>query len=135
MQTRTKVVARGRDGSVIKGYTFDFTPTKERFHITAPDDKQVVEVASPDLKAVFYVRSFEGDRERVKPKDLSEKSLEGIPGVKLKVTFQDGEVMYGSTLAYAPGRRGFFITPVDAKSNNERAYVFADSTRNVDNWR
>jgi len=136
MGMRNRVVARLRDGQVVKGYTFDFTPNKDSFHVVAPDDdKLFAKVAATYLKAVFYVKSLEGDREREKPRDLTEKSLEGTPGVKLKVTFDDGEVMYGTTMGYSPGRSGFFITPVDAQSNNERAYVFSESTRAVESWR
>jgi len=41
----------------------------------------------------------------------------------MEVTFQDGEVLVGSTLGYDPKRQGFFILPADPKSNNTRVYV------------
>jgi len=135
-QKAAKVVVRCRDKRIIKGYTFDFSPARDTMHvIDVLDERKVTEVALSEIKAVFYVRTFEGNPSRAKPKDFSEQSLKGVPGVKLKVTFEDGEVMYGTANAYAPGRKGFFITPADKNSNNERVYIVAESTKSVHAWR
>ena len=137
VQIRNRVVARRQDGRMVKGYTFDFMPNKEMFHVVAPDDdKKVTEVAVSGLKAVYYVKTFEGDCNRTKsPGRAAQSVMKEIPGVKLKVTFRDGEVLYGTTTGYSPGRRGFFVTPADPTSNNERAYILAESTTSVETWR
>lgn len=136
MTQKTRVAVRMRDGRVLKGYTLDFNPTREKLHVADPDDeRKTQEVALSEIKAIFYVRTFQGDSKRVKPKDISEKSLDGMPGVKLKITFKDGEVMFGTANAYSPGRTGFFMTPADRNSNNERVFVVAGSIETVKAWR
>jgi hypothetical protein len=130
MGFKNRVVVRYTDGRVSKGFTFDFLPNKESFHLVdAEDERKVIAVYAQELKAVFFVKSFTGNKAH----------RSGPPlrwgrggGQRLKVTFRDGEVVYGATTAYTPGRRGFFIVPADEGENNERAYVFADSTQSVE---
>ncbi|MGD8375948.1 MAG: hypothetical protein PVF68_07400 [Acidobacteriota bacterium] len=126
-----KVVVRYLDGRVLKGVTCDFLPTRDSFHVADPaDDRKITEVSTSDLKAVFFVRSFEGD-----PQHRKQAMPEGItrqPGRKLKVTFTDGEVICGTTNSYVPGRPSFFLVPVDPGGNNERAFVFAHATTSVE---
>jgi hypothetical protein len=63
------------------------------------------------------------------------ENFKNIPGLKVKVTFFDGEVMYGSTNGYAPERKGFFIFPADEESNNERVFIIRESTVAVEKFR
>ena len=136
MQTRNKVVVRTKNGQLIKGYSFDFNPGKALFHVVDADDgSKVTEVPAADLKAVFYVKSFEGDRTRTKSHELAEQAVNKIPGTKLKVTFSDGEVLFGTTNGYSKGRPGFFVTPSDPSSNIDRAFVVASSTTSIESWR
>lgn len=136
MALRNTVVVRTRDKRRIKGYTWDFAPNRETFHVVDPDDEtKVTELALAELKAIFYVKSFNGDPSRGGPPPFSKESLRGTLGLKLKVTFLDGEVMYGTTNGYQPGRKGFFVMPADKASNNERVYVVAAATRSVETWR
>jgi small nuclear ribonucleoprotein (snRNP)-like protein len=133
---KTRVAVRLRDGRVLKGYTLDFNPNREKLHVIDPaDERKTLEVTLSEVKAIFYVRTFEGDSKRVKPKDITEKNLDGMPGVKLKVTFKDGEVMFGTATAYSPGRTGFFMTPADKNSNNERVFVVTGFIEAVKTWR
>ena len=136
MQSRNKVVVRTRNGQLIKGYAFDFSAGKQLFHVVDADDRsKVTEVNASDLKAVFYVRSFEGDPTRTKSSELAEQAANKIPGMKLKVTFSDGEVFVGTTNGYSKGRPGFFVIPSDPSSNNDRAFVIASSTTSIESWR
>ena len=59
-----KIVVRYADGTLVKGYTSDFDPDQPCFHVVPGDDSssQVVEVRVDKLKALFFVRSFEGER-------------------------------------------------------------------------
>jgi hypothetical protein len=34
-----------------------------------------------------------------------------------------------------PGRRGFFMPPIEKNGNNERIYVVSDAVKSVDTWR
>jgi hypothetical protein len=57
---------------------------------------------------------------------------EASPGLKVEVTFVDGEVMVGSTLlGYDPKRLGNFITPADIQSNNIRVFVISSAVKSV----
>ena len=128
---KVKVVVRYSDGRLIKGFTQDFFPHKERFHLIPADNPSggAIEVYMNDLKAIFMVRDFIGDslyKER-------KKYIEGekASGRKVEVTFIDGEVSVGSTLGYDPKRQGFFIFPADPKSNNIRVYVVSSAVEKV----
>jgi len=136
LQIENKVVVRFRDGSMVKGFTHDFNPNKEIFHVTeVQDGGKVIEVSTSLLKAVFFVKTFEGNKNHRSTDDFTMESLENIPGLKVKITFSDGEVMYGTTHGYAPERKGFFIFPADKESNNERVFVVRGSTDAVETWR
>ena len=54
-----------------------------------------------------------------------------LGGKKMRVVFQDGEVLLGTTQGYQPGRPGFFLVPADPRSNNERCFVISSATREV----
>ena len=54
-----KVVIHFRDGRILKGYTYDFSPNREVFHITqAQNGKEMIEVSTSLLKALFFVKSL-----------------------------------------------------------------------------
>ncbi len=131
-----KVVVHFRDGRIIKGFTHDFNPNKETFHLTdVHNENGVKEVSTALMKAVFFVKTFEGDRDHPNPEDFSLESLKNVPGLKMKVTFFDGEVMYGTTHGYSPQRKGFFIFPADKTINNDRVFVIGESTAEVETFR
>jgi len=131
-----KLVIRFRDGRIVKGYTYDFNPDKETFHVTETQNgKEVTEVSTSLMKAVFFVKNFEGSKNHRGPEDYSKESFEKVPGLKVKVTFFDGEVMYGSTHGYAPNRKGFFILPANKEINNQRVFAIKESTVAVETWR
>ena len=132
-----KVVARYRDGKILKGFTHDFNQNKPVFHLSLADNqKEVLEINSCQLKAVFFVKTFEGNKDYRGPAEaiLLEK-LKKVPGIKLKITFFDGEVMYGSTQGYDPERKGFFMFPADQDANCERAFIIREATTDVTTWR
>jgi hypothetical protein len=128
---KVKIVVRYSDGKLTKGFTEDFFPNKERFHLIPADNPSngAIEISTKDLKAIFIVRDFTGDplyNER-------KKYIEGEKpsGKKVEVTFIDGEVLVGSTLGYDPKRQGFFIFPADPKSNNIRVYAVSSGVEKV----
>ena len=128
---RLKVVARYKDGRVIKGFTHDFFPNKDRFHLFPPDNPSAngIEVVISRLKAVFIVRDFIGNPQYKERKEYIEG--EKFSGVKVEVSFEDGEVLLGSTLGYDPKRQGFFLIPADPDSNNIRIFVVSSALKNV----
>lgn len=128
MTTGNRVVARFRDGRLVKGSTGDFLPTRELFHVHTGSG-ETVPVRHTDLKAVFFVRDFAGDPEHREKNEFAQG--QPAPGRKIRVEFQDGEVLVGTTQGYQPNRPGFFIVPADPASNIERCFVVAASTRDV----
>ncbi len=128
---RLKVVARYKDGKVIKGFTHDFFPNKDRFHLFPPDNLSAkgIEVVISMLKAVFMVRDFIGNPQYNERKEYIEG--EKFSGLQVEVTFKDGEVLVGSTLGYDPKRQGFFLFPADPKSNNIRVFAVSSALKNV----
>ena len=131
MLLKNRVVVRYRDGRKLKGYTFDFTPGKEIFHVAdEKDERKVTEISTAELKAIFFVRTFEGNR--LHKDDYTLEAFQKVPGIKLKVTFQDGEVVYGNANGYGPGRKGFFLLPADRKGNNERVDVVAEAAKSIE---
>lgn len=119
-----KIIARFRDGRIVKGTTHNFSPERRMFHMTPLGAIQTVPpvaVSVDQLKAVFVVRDFEGDPDHDTTKG-DQPSRSGY-GEKLEVTFEDGEVLTGVSLTYDRQAMGFFLVPADAESNNERIFV------------
>jgi hypothetical protein len=128
----SKIVARFQDGKMVKGYTQNFFPNRPVFHVLPMDSASTtksVEIRVSELKAMFFVRDFMGN------KDYDERKLlnpgEKVQGRLVEVTFMDGEVLVGSTTGYDPKRPGFFFFPVDPKSNNIKAYILSSAIRGV----
>ncbi|MEI9475700.1 MAG: hypothetical protein WCO26_03900, partial [Deltaproteobacteria bacterium] len=80
-----KVVARYTNGTVIKGFTQDFFPNKDRFHVIPADRRpgETIEVFVNRLKAVFTVRDFKGNPQYHERKAFVKG--ESLPGLKLEV--------------------------------------------------
>jgi hypothetical protein len=127
-----KVVARYSDGRLAKGVTSDFFPGRETFHLSvasAASGSPPLEVRVKDLKALFFVKDLVGNPSHVERKDFDPSRPPA--GRRIKVVFNDGEVLIGTTQGYQPGRPGFFVVPADPEANTERCYVVSASTKEV----
>ena len=126
-----KVVARYVNGRRVKGFSQDFFPNKDRFHVypAAKPSGEAVEVQLKELKAIFFVQDFAGNSLYNERK----KYIEGEKpsGRKVEVTFADNEVLVGSTLGYDPSRPGFFLFPADPKCNNIRVFAVTSAVKKV----
>jgi hypothetical protein len=131
---RNRVVVRFNDGKLLKGYTHDFLPEKEIFHLIEDVSSGAGtshEIKVPDLKAVFFVKTFGGNKDYNEKKSFKDVNAAALHGIKIKVTFKDGEVLCGLSLGYNKTKKGFFIVPLDPLSNNDRIYIVAASTIDV----
>jgi len=137
MKVENKVVVRFQDGRLLKGYTHDFFPNKETFHLTTREGGvDPAEVHVSKLKAVFFVKNFEGKKDHRKADDpVIMDKLKKTPGFKLKIKFTDGEDMFVLTQGYEPTRKGFFVFSADPDSTWERAYVVKQATQEVNRFR
>ena len=126
-----KVVVRYVNGNVVKGFTQDFFPNKDRFHLYAAEKPsgESQEILIKDLKAIFFVKDFAGNAQYQERKNYLEG--EQPQGRKVEITFSDGEVLVGTTHGYDPKRQGFFLFPADPKSNNIRLYAVTASVKKV----
>jgi hypothetical protein len=123
-----KVVARFRDGRLVRGYTADFHPSKPQLHLSKePHSSDTLFLQLAQLKALFFVRDFAGDQTRVDRQEFGAAPQ----GRKVAVTFNDGEILIGSTLGYRGEGNGFFVHPADPRSNNLRVFVAPGSTQQV----
>jgi uncharacterized protein DUF6982 len=123
-----RIVARFADGRLLKGTTQDFAAAKDTFHVIGSEGgARPVKVAVADLKAVFFVKSLVGNPAYIEIKEFGGP----VQGRRVQVTFKDGETLVGSTQGYQPDRPGFFLTPADPKSNNERIFVVSRAVSKV----
>lgn len=125
-----RLVVRYLDGRLLKGFTQDFHPSRVSFHLwpqLGPGAAEPILVPVSQLKAVFFVRDFEGNPRRVERNTF----VGAHSGRRIEITFLDDEVMRGSTLSYRRDRAGFFITPADTSGNNLRVFVISAAVRHI----
>jgi hypothetical protein len=122
-----KIVIRYTDGQINKGTTEDFSPNKDIFHMRNKDNSEYQEIIIKDLKAVFFVKSFEGNPKYQERDDIERVGL----GRKIIVQFKDGEKLVGYTQGFSRDRAGFIIFPSDPNSNNDKAFVVIAATDKV----
>ena len=116
------VVAHYLDGSLVKGVSLNVDPGRPSCHVQTRE-QGMVEVKLADLKALFYVRSFEGDPTHEEVNRLEPDDSRRIGARVVEVEFRDGEKLVAITPHYPPTRNLFFVLPADRKSNNERVLV------------
>jgi hypothetical protein len=121
-----KVVVQFKDGTIMKGSTSDFLPTKSQFHLNSLDGT-VKELDVEELKALFFVKDVEGNKDY---NETYEDVIQG-GGRKVEVEFNDGEIITGYVLGYSPDRQGFIMSPADLNSNNARIFVVKSSAQSV----
>ncbi len=126
-----RIVAHFQDGQLLKGFTNDFLPAKDLFHLISegqPAGTKPREIRVAELKALFFVKTFAGNPPH---QEVTEAAARAGQGRRIRVVFKDGETMFGTTQGYDRSRPGFFVMPVDPDSNNERCFVVAAATQEV----
>jgi len=129
---RLKIIAKYTNGRMIKGTTGNFWPANERFSMVplgARPNAPPVPVSIKDLKAIFFVHTFGGRRNRAKRAHFMARDR--VFGHKLRVAFFDGELLEGAALDYDLNTPGFFLHPADPDSNNERIFVVSAAVKDV----
>jgi hypothetical protein len=127
MSRNQLIVARLFDGTTVKGFTTNFFPNHPSFHIRIETGDQVA-VRMSDLKAVFFVRSLEGNPDHHKSREFPDDADSDGRGEKVAVLFKDGEVLTGYAQTFRPGSQGFYLAPSDNDGNNVRVYVLNRAT-------
>lgn len=133
---RHKVVVNLRDGTVVKGYLETTVPTDlasllqnplRRFPATLQlhglNGAGTVEVDVNRAKAIFFVKSFEGDKKKNPVRFYANGPA--VHGIWVEVRFHDGEVVEGviHNSIHHLIEEGFLMSPSDPDGNNEVIYV------------
>jgi len=128
---QNKIVLHYQDGRIVKGFTADFSPNKEVFHLIQKEGtaSKPSEVRLGELKAVFFVKDQTGNPQHNEKKEFD--PAKPVVGRKIRVLFKDGEIFVGTTQGYQPNRPGFFCVPADGQSNNERCFIILSATQSV----
>lgn len=95
----------------------------EVFRVRSLDSDAIEEISIDDIKAVFYVKSFEGNSDHQHLNFHTRSPI--VHGIWMRFQFRDGEVMEGivfNSLRYLVDP-GFFVLPTDPGSNNKLVYV------------
>ncbi len=131
-----KVILRFLDGRIIKGYIGDFSPLSN--HISVVDEtSNEQDIQLNELKAVFYVKSFEGNTRYSETKSFTKTNQKGK---KVLVRFKDGERLTGYLEGDVPWQKGFFLEsktggffliPSDDKTNNTKVFIISTSVTNI----
>jgi len=131
-----KAVTRLINGKVLKGYIDEFSPDQNEVNIKEEMTADLRTVKIGDVKAVFFVRSFEGDQEH---KERKSYGIAKVKGQRVFVKFRDGEGLVGFLEGDVPwekgfflskrgsNRKGFFLLPVDEDTNNIKVFVVSSS--------
>jgi hypothetical protein len=136
-----KVVLRFLDGTILRGHIRDFSEKSDELILQELESDAVRAVKNNVLKAIFFVKTFEGNRH------YSEKKSYGIRkprGRRTFIKFNDGEDMVGFLEGDLPWEkgfflnrntidnlRGFFLLPADEGSNNMKVFIFAHAVKDV----
>jgi len=119
---RHKLIARLKSGKSLKGYLKSQSIARGQLHLTTFEGQEIT-VDIEKLKAVFFVRDFQGNKSYFENKLLREDP-ERI-GLRARVRFDDNETMEGvveNSLELLQGP-GFFFWPADHSANNLLVYV------------
>ena len=134
---REKAILRFLDKRLIKGYLVNFSPADRNISLEDESSKRH-NVDMTVLKAIFFVRTFQGDKWYREKKSFRKTRQTGR---RVFVRFKDGESMIGYIEGDLPWRKGFFLEaekksgfflkPVDGDSNNRKVFVVATSIDDV----
>ncbi|HNQ78958.1 MAG TPA: hypothetical protein PK747_00385 [Acidobacteriota bacterium] len=116
-----KLILRKRDGSMLR--CTSRIPFSAAFHkITVLDqDGKVLKFPLSELKAIFFVKDFDGNPHYKAGREFGEGSPRA--GRIFSVAFHDGEVIKGRVLNLAEENSGFFLYPADPLDNNEKVFI------------
>lgn len=124
-----KVIIRFKDGRKLKGYVRDFFSGASGFGFRKKLSDKETSLVIDDLKAVFFVRDLDGNPGYTEKKEFS--GDQDYAGKKVRVTYRDGEVAFGTVLSYNPERPGFLMVPSDENSNNLKIFVVASAVKEL----
>ena len=125
-----KVVVHTREGRIIKGLTQDFDLRQGVLYVLPGEGGGIpVRCALEEIKGVFFVKDYVGNREYDPPSGFGSGPDRGRRCI---VTFQDGEIIFGTTPDYEDLHQGFTLYPSDPDDNNVRIFVSRAAVRAIE---
>lgn len=120
---RPKIIARTQSGKCFKGYLRDGRFLARGTLRMTTVEHQELPVDIHQLKGVFFVRDFNGNKDHLENKVLTSDPEQ--PGLRVRLRFEDNETMEGVVenqldLLQADG---FFFWPADPAANNSLIFV------------
>ena len=121
-----KMIIRLKNKTLMKGRTSDFSPESESINMQLLSGETVT-LDIEKIKAVFFVKSFEGNNKFT----YSYKDEISWAGHKVKIVFNDNEVMIGYTSDALESKHGFLVIPAELYGNNNNVFVVASAIREI----
>lgn len=135
--SRERVVARLLNGSIMKGYIDNFSQYDDMV-VIEDEEPQSHEFRIEEVKALFFVKTFEGDKAHKDKKSFMGTSY---TGKRAYIKFKDGESVMGYIEGDVPWQKGFFLEskrgkgfflkPVDIEGNNIKIFVVGTSVADL----
>jgi len=134
------VVLRFNDGKVLKGYLKGFSQESQEVMFEELGKTNASAIPVREMKAIFFVKTFEGDNTR---REIKRYGLGQNKGKKIFVKFKDEESVIGYLHEDVPWDKGFFLSrpdnkktgffliPVDEDSNNIKIFVIRSSVKDI----
>lgn len=131
-QPYKQIVVRYLDGKIEKGTPATWDIESDGFGLlprdALPGSTEEIFVSFCDLKAVYFVRDFDG---QIGKKIVSPETQ--LHGTRMKLTFNDGEVIVGSTAqTYNSQSARFYFFPADQSGNTISMVVEREHLRNLE---
>ena len=125
-----KIVVHMKSGEIQKGLTQDFDPASEMFHLLPAEGGGVpVRIALEEMKALFYVKDYIGNRDFIARREFDEEQHKERRAI---VFFQDGEEIWGILGEGADEEgAGFFFYPADERDNNIRIFIVRSAMKEL----
>ena len=133
-----KLVAHFKDGDVARGFSRDFRPDGEVFHLMSWDGEVTSsrKIQVDQLKALFHVKTWgtpggHKDRRREFPPEPETVEVPREDASRTIVEFYDGEEIWGYAHGYHSPAPGFYLFPADPQDNNRKIFVVRSSLVNI----
>jgi Family of unknown function (DUF6982) len=120
--TTKKVYIRRLDHQLLAGYVTPQTYLRAEGVEVIDRGAEVTVIPYEQVKAIYFVREFEGDPEADKKVFASRPKLDGL---WIRLTFRGGELMEGvlPNNLLLMSEHGLMLTPPEANSNTHRVFV------------
>lgn len=120
--TTKKVYVRRLDHQLLAGYVTPQTYLRPEGIELIDRSAQVTTIPYDRVKAIYFVREFEGDPEADKKVFASRPKLDGL---WVRLRFRDGELLEGvlPNNLLLMSEHGLTLTPPEANSNTHRVFV------------